>query len=119
MLDQARGVLGGYAAALALPAQRQAQRPAAFGDVGGVVTVIFAAVDRKGNARTATQPVDHLAGSRLVPLNSLLNASVQLLAGGPSGVGVAACVWVGVGVVFGFGFGFGFGVGIGFVGGAS
>src|SRR6202050_5425206 len=51
-IDQASGVLGGYAAALALPGKRQAQRPAALGDLGGVVTVIFGAVDRSGNAGT-------------------------------------------------------------------
>src|SRR5580704_17590911 len=51
---QASGVLGGYAAALALLGKRQAQRPAALGDLGGVVTVIFGGADRRGNAGPAT-----------------------------------------------------------------
>ena len=62
------------------------------------------------------QPVDHLAVSRLLPLNSSSNSSVQ----SPGGIDVAAraCVGFGVGFGLGLGFGVGFGFGVG-VGGTS
>ena len=64
------------AAILAPLGKRQAQRPAALADLGGIITVVFRLL-AGAVMPEPYQPVDHLAVFRLVPLNSSSNLSVQ------------------------------------------